>query len=349
MNELVEVFVIMPFSRTPTRSKEDLDEFFLCNLRDAIEKHQGFSKRYRVTRSDDSFNIGKKVVEDLYRAEIVLCDLSGQESNPNVMYELGLRLALTNKPVIMFREKHPDNKQIFDISVFHTKEYSVTRYRELEDYITSKILKYESGSEIFRSPVLEILGTEPSVVREIELFRAKGLLEAIYKSLMGLLRGLTGHLSLHLRSIAPNIEIPRDSRELSNFLFEQEDLLASLEWNNFDFLPALPPSLSSYLSNFPLSGSVDNWISDLWNTVLTEYYNLFFATNFNWKFAQYSSIRNFVIETTVVRMALWDLILYLRESGSVLDRSSHLQDMLDKLRNFAYFDDEIIDELRKKI
>ena len=155
-----QIFVIMPFGATPTRGKLELDDFYNQTLKASIESSQGFSNRYIVNRSSDEFDIGKQIVRSIYAADLVLCDLSGEHGNPNVMIELGLRLALTNKPVILFREQHGSNRHIFDVSVYHTFEYSPLRYSELVSYLIEKISKFESGREKFESPVLETINFE---------------------------------------------------------------------------------------------------------------------------------------------------------------------------------------------
>lgn len=106
------VFVIMPFTSTPSRSESDLTEFFQTNLRLPVEQNRGeLAFRYSVRRSDDSFNITERIIHDLYDADVVICDLSGINANPNVMYELGVRLAITNKPVILIRESSPETRE----------------------------------------------------------------------------------------------------------------------------------------------------------------------------------------------------------------------------------------------
>jgi hypothetical protein len=116
-----DIFVIMPFGKTPTRQKQQLDSFYECNLKRVIEGCRDFKYQYRVSRSDDSFDINSQIIRSVYAADIVLCDLSGEHGNPNVMFELGIRLSTTSKPVIMFREKFTGNKPIFDVSTFLPK------------------------------------------------------------------------------------------------------------------------------------------------------------------------------------------------------------------------------------
>jgi hypothetical protein len=54
-----------------------------------------------VSNSEDVGVIQKRIVQNLYENEIVVCDVSGK--NPNVMFELGMRLAF-DKPTIIIKD-----------------------------------------------------------------------------------------------------------------------------------------------------------------------------------------------------------------------------------------------------
>lgn len=47
-----------------------------------------------VSNADDVEIIHKRIIQNLYENPIVVCDISGK--NPNVMFELGMRLAFDN-------------------------------------------------------------------------------------------------------------------------------------------------------------------------------------------------------------------------------------------------------------
>ena len=74
--------------------------------------------------------IHKRIVSNLYQNDIVICDVS--ENNPNVMFELGMRLAF-NKPTIIIKNQttkynfdsgiikhltYPDDLNIFSMEIF---------------------------------------------------------------------------------------------------------------------------------------------------------------------------------------------------------------------------------------
>ena len=68
-------------------------------LSDSIDS-AGFTANL-VSKSDDVGIIQKRIVQNLYDNPIVVCDVSGK--NPNVMFELGLRLAF-DKPTIIIKD-----------------------------------------------------------------------------------------------------------------------------------------------------------------------------------------------------------------------------------------------------
>ncbi|MBL4942275.1 MAG: hypothetical protein JKY81_11500 [Colwellia sp.] len=71
-----------------------------------------------VSDSDDVGIIQKRIVQNIYTNEVVVCDVSGK--NPNVMFELGLRLAF-DKPTIIVKDDTTDYS--FDTSVIEHLSY----------------------------------------------------------------------------------------------------------------------------------------------------------------------------------------------------------------------------------
>jgi nucleoside 2-deoxyribosyltransferase len=129
------IFVIMPFVQTPTRDREQLTSF-------------------------ETFNITDEIIKDLFKADIVIADLSGEYPNPNVMYELGVRLILSDKPVILIREKNPNNKMVFDVNSYYIHPYDPLKYSDLEKHLVEKLRRFENGEEQFESPVKKVLHNE---------------------------------------------------------------------------------------------------------------------------------------------------------------------------------------------
>jgi hypothetical protein len=107
--------VVMPISSIGECSAEHWSEVKEIVF-DAIEK-AGFDYNL-VSDADDSGIIQKRIVQNLYNNELVVCDVSAK--NPNVMFELGIRLAF-DKPTIIIKDDKTDYS--FDINVIEHLAY----------------------------------------------------------------------------------------------------------------------------------------------------------------------------------------------------------------------------------
>lgn len=85
-------------------------------LSDSIED-AGFSGNI-VSNADDATLIHKTIIQNLYDNPVVVCDISGK--NPNVMLELGIRLAF-DKPTIIVKDDKTSYS--FDTSGIEHVEY----------------------------------------------------------------------------------------------------------------------------------------------------------------------------------------------------------------------------------
>ena len=132
---LVQVYVIMPFSKTTeTRTKDYWDEHFsdfLCaRVKEVVEADALLSGGYAwvVQRSSTAQGgpLNYEIVWDMLHAHIVIADLT--DLNPNVLYELGIRHALTaasgSRRTIMIQDETAW-KLPFDFT-----NYAVLRYRK---------------------------------------------------------------------------------------------------------------------------------------------------------------------------------------------------------------------------
>ena len=241
----------MPFGETPTRKKDDLDEFFITNLKASIEECEQFSNNFVVERSSDRFDITEDIIKSVFHADYVICDVSGTHSNPNVMYELGMRLSLSEKPLILIREQNPENKKIFDIQGFYTHEYSTTQYRKLEKWLIKKISDYENQMDVFQSPVLRILQRDPVVMKAIDRKRMNRLLAGLSSQFRSMGRAIGAAIDEFLESnnIKHEFSTPEETQI---FLVKNIDELSNLDWSRFSFLPRITPAMNVFLSELPM-------------------------------------------------------------------------------------------------
>jgi hypothetical protein len=107
--------IIMPISAIDNCSAEHWSEL-LAILRDVITDAE-FEPNL-VSDADEIGVIQKRIIQNLYSNEIVVCDVSCK--NPNVMFELGMRLAF-DKPTIIIKDDKTD--YTFDTSIIEHLGY----------------------------------------------------------------------------------------------------------------------------------------------------------------------------------------------------------------------------------
>jgi len=280
--EQKSVFVIMPFRRAWARTSKDLDSFFQDNLKRRIERERTLKCRYVVSRSDNTLDINEKIIRDIYDADIVICDLSGNPPNPNVMYELGLRFALGHKPVILIREDHPENTAVFDVQGLYTHGYSATRYRELEDHVIQKLHRFETGQEVFESPVLKAISKEPRIMETLLRRQVRGILKSIHEGFYAcqeLLRlricDVIAAVANHEKQVCP--QLPEQHCEILAYLRTVGPSLPDAFFEMVAFDPPPIPGLLGYLSTHPLMDFVPISVAEAFGHELHGFYFLYFG------------------------------------------------------------------------
>lgn len=117
-NEHLKCGIVMPISASDGYSAEhwiDVKSIIV----EAVENidEVDFTARL-VSEADDIGVIQKRIVHGVYGSDVVVCDVSGK--NPNVMFELGLRLAF-DKPTIIIKDDKTD--YMFDTGVIEHLTY----------------------------------------------------------------------------------------------------------------------------------------------------------------------------------------------------------------------------------
>lgn len=136
-------FVIMPISDTEGYNKGHFTKVYEHLIKPACELAE--LEPDRVDDSKASDIIHRDIFNKLLNSPMAICDISSK--NPNVFFELGIRLAL-NKPVTIIK----DNKttQVFDIGIIKYINYdSELQYGEViksqKDIADSLIQTFERG------------------------------------------------------------------------------------------------------------------------------------------------------------------------------------------------------------
>lgn len=120
-------FVVMPFSPTSEKHTEEYwTQYFEDILKPLIEE-SGDIKAFRskAMRGD----LIKEIVENLYRADIVVADLT--DTNANVFWELGVRQSYKHGTITIAEE---GTKLPFDISTKGTLFYSTENVPKFEEF-----------------------------------------------------------------------------------------------------------------------------------------------------------------------------------------------------------------------
>ncbi|WP_420148920.1 hypothetical protein [Spirosoma sp.] len=122
--------IIMPISTIDGCGPEHWLEI-LSILKEAAND-AGFEPNL-VSDADDIGIIQKRIIQNVYNNDVIICDVSGK--NPNVMFELGMRLAFDKATVIIKDDK---TDYSFDTSVIEHLSYP----RDLRFY---KILEFKEN------------------------------------------------------------------------------------------------------------------------------------------------------------------------------------------------------------
>lgn len=142
-----------------------------------------------VSESEEVGVIHGQIVQNLYDDEIVVCDVSGK--NPNVMFELGMRLAF-DKPTIIVQDD--SNGYSFDIGpIKHIGYRKDQRFDDVEDFkdkvktaITATLAKKQADQNF--SPFLKHFGQfTPKTVEGHEIPQADYIMKKL-ASIEGVLR-----------------------------------------------------------------------------------------------------------------------------------------------------------------
>lgn len=148
--------VVMPISSIDGCNESHWSDVLNIHT-DAIES-AGFTANL-VSNADDVGVIQKRIIHNLYSNPIVVCDVSGK--NPNVMLELGMRLAF-DRAVVIVKDDKTDYS--FDTSpiehLTYPRDLRFTKIIEFKKELETKIRKtYEAAEEDAKySPFLKHFG-----------------------------------------------------------------------------------------------------------------------------------------------------------------------------------------------
>lgn len=169
-------YVIMPFSKTENVQKEQWLKIYENLFKPIIEDSKFGYTCVKSESNTGSFT--KEIVHNLKNAKTVLADIS--DFNHNVMWELGVRHALSKRTIMVAREDMV-SKIPSDITNYVVIPYSegITEYKEFKEKIHNIFQKIEDDPDFSDSPVFDSLIDE-------ELIRSSTEKTKILNNLAGL-------------------------------------------------------------------------------------------------------------------------------------------------------------------
>jgi len=172
----------MPFSKLGKVSEkkwtETYDELFKSAIEDA-----GFG--YTCKRSEiRNGSFTRDIIYNLKNARVVLADVSG--TNPNVMWELGVRHTFSNRTILVVRKDMLGERIISDLKTHGVIEYNTRNITEINKFkrkIQSLLEGIEDDPEHIDSPIFEALTEEEVILSSSErnknISNLKGLLSEL--------------------------------------------------------------------------------------------------------------------------------------------------------------------------
>lgn len=191
--EVKDCFVIMPFSTSPSHTEEEWTEIFENFFKPAWNAFNVDCYRTKVPRG----SITKDIIEKLFSANIVFADLT--DSNPNVMYELGVRHTF-KKPSVMVKAR--GSKIPFDVNSYNVFEYIYTPkgLEDLKNHLRNVIGDIQKFPNKADNPVWDFRSTSDFLVDYYRNIETIHKLQAIVLELNGNLK-LSGAFSDGIKDI----------------------------------------------------------------------------------------------------------------------------------------------------
>lgn len=129
---------VMPIARTDGYQENHWKD--VLTILDSVTTELGIIKKRIVSDGDTITTIHSRIVNNLNKDDIIICDVSSR--NPNVMFELGMRIAF-DKPVIIIKDSQTD--YCFDSGTIEHLAYPKDlRYGEIQTFkekLKKKIIK----------------------------------------------------------------------------------------------------------------------------------------------------------------------------------------------------------------
>lgn len=235
--EKIRCGLIMPISAIGNYKKEHWEEVKKI-IEEAIENMEENIEVRMVSDRSEHDLIQSNIVQAIYDDNIVICDVSGK--NPNVMFELGMRIAF-NKPVIIIYDekdgypfditnikylKYPEGLNYHAIKEFKKdlQEKIKTALNEKENAFL-KTFTREFKTYQVTSEKVEINEVDKVILDRLDVLTNKIELIERQNSLESTLRNISPNLINNLRKRIENEKIHqlKVGKIISNMNMEEEE------------------------------------------------------------------------------------------------------------------------------
>jgi nucleoside 2-deoxyribosyltransferase len=188
---------------------------------DAVNSIQGLKFQTRlVSDADDVGVIQRRIVQGIYSSDVVVCDVSGK--NSNVMFELGMRLAF-DKPTVIIKDDKTEYS--FDTSLIehltYPRDLRFHRMLDFKQNLASKIVATYTAAKTDpeHSTFLKNFGTfKVAQLQEKEISAGQAIIDAISDL----------QKDMHMLRQATMMENPR--RYLSGRMQSLEEVEQEIRW-----------------------------------------------------------------------------------------------------------------------
>ncbi len=229
--EDIVVGYVMPIAKTEGYPDTHWND--VMSILDATVQGLGIGKGRIVSDGGEITTIHSRIVNNLNEDDIVICDVSSR--NPNVMFELGMRIAF-DKPVIIIKDDVTD--YCFDSGTIEHVGYPkdlrhglINKFQhKLAEKITATFNAYIKDGSINVSPILKNFGSFDK--RDIQLNELSAN-EALIQDIQSIKNSLVRlQMSSQVTSTSKFVK-PFDGK-LSNYLVRWSGNNATVNLKNFN-------------------------------------------------------------------------------------------------------------------
>ncbi len=146
-SSLKPCFVICPIGPEGSRTRFESDDL-LERLIQPVAKEHGFHASRNIDHQRPG-EITTKIIEDIDRSELIVCDITGH--NPNVMYELAVAHAWDKPYIILRRDDLPLPFDINSQNVISFKLDSMAAPERARQLLSDHFKAFIAGEAIFEN------------------------------------------------------------------------------------------------------------------------------------------------------------------------------------------------------